>query len=346
MKNEISNERIEEIINKLNEDVLFNVYLFEITQDEQEALINTLINKKDAKLSADIIYHLQPANSSVEERQKFTAKEIEQLKNIILETNDADIACSVILNLPQNFTEQEKNKLRTLAVKTKNEYYAYNLYKKDCHFLNKNKEARLALRKVVMWTQNPERAFEFLERQEENLIPYEEDLKSLEYSNEELERFKQVIISSRDPKWSCKLLTMKETQKWREENASEYDNFDGYGYEDPNAVVNLTPNERTALKRNIIESHNPWYAYDAFRTISDLSEGERMILKGIIMQTEDINLACYLLCDTNFIPNISPDERSYLKKLAVQIKDKYNAKEALTYIYDLSPDERKKLESI
>jgi len=134
------------------------------------------------------------------------------------------------------------------------------------------------------------------------------------------------------------------TKKIKERVDEQGKNY--FEYDEPHSIIELTLSERTNLKRSIIESRDPFWAYYTFIGVSDLSEGERMVLKGIIVQTKDVNLACYALCNTDFIPHLNVTERAYLKKLAVQVKNKYNAEKALTYIYDLTPEEKGELKKV
>ena len=111
-------------------------------------------------------------------------------------------------------------------------------------------------------------------------------------------------------------------------------------YDDPHSVIELTPNERVTLKRSIINSQDPVWAYKTLARVDDLTQGEYMVFKGILMHTKDPIIACAALCNTDFFPNLNESEREYLRKLAVRVKDKYNASRALKYVYDLTSNER------
>jgi len=269
-----------------------------------------------------------------------TPEEISKLKAMILEANDVEIACSALLNFPKIFTKDELAAVRKLAYTTKDPYWAYHIYRNDCFALNKEKEARNNLRSVVVWTQDPGRAFGFLQAQDDNADPYNDDLKSLEFSDEDLKRFKQVIISSRKPEWSYRLLMTKQFKEWADEEE------DSYMYDDPHAIIELTPNERVTLKRSIIDSQDPAWAYETLAHVDDLTQGEHMVFKGILMRTKDPVIACAALCNTDFFPHLNQNERDYLRKLAAQIQSSYSARDALKYIYDLTPEERANLEKI
>jgi hypothetical protein len=64
------------------------------------------------------------------------------------------------------------------------------------------------------------------------------------------------------------------------------------------------------------------------------------------MRTTDSDLACEILCNTDFIPNLNDRERAILRELAIKTKDKYNAEKALNYIYDLTQEERYNLNKL
>lgn len=274
-------------------------------------------------------------------------QEKETLKQSILKTFDVGIACSALLNLRELFTSGEQTSLLKSAVATNDAYMAYHLHRNYCHELARNPDIRENFRRTVIWTQDPMAAFFLLQRQEDNLESYEDDLKSLEFTNDDLKRFKQVIISSRNPEWAYNLLT---TQKSKE-HAEEISDDDMWGFDDldPYAVqiaIELTENERTILKRTIIESRDLNCLQKTFSNVDGLTDGERMVLKGIMAQTQNPDFACYFLCDTKLISYFNEKERANLKQFAVQTKSKYCAAEALKYIFDLAPDERSSLEKI
>ncbi|NVN97370.1 hypothetical protein HXX01_04035 [Candidatus Nomurabacteria bacterium] len=337
MKNEVSDEIIQGIMGEINSD---GVGVFgDITAELREAVLKIVIETQNEKLAIDILHTFADYDS--EQESKLTPQQKEQLKNLILKTQNADSAC-IALSLDYDehiFTKEEKLALLKIAVTTQNPYMAYFINYHYPFELKKNKEARSSLRKVIVWVQDPAQAFYFLQRQDDNLDSYDDDLKSLSFTNEDIQRFKNVIISSGSPEWSCRLLITKKT-------AERADNRESFGYDEPHSIVELTPNERTTLIRSIIESRDSFWAYGTLRDVDDLSEGERMVLKGIMVQTEDINLACNILCNTDLISFLNETDRAHLKKLAVQVKDKYNANKILTYVYDLTPEEKEKLEKI
>ncbi len=304
-----------------------------LSPEEREGLVDTIADEKNARWANTALQIL--AKPIFNESKALTPEEKGRLKQIILKTQDADAACLALLNSRNLFTKDELFRLRIIAYTTQNEYWAYLIYRNDCIALAQEPAARANLRKVVMNTKNPQRAFEFLRVQDEMRETYDDYAQSLEYTDDELMRFKEIIISSGDPQWSFRLL--RTTEPKDPDDSTREDE----------SVIELTPKERVALKRSIIESQSPEWSYDTLRSISDLTEGERMVLKGIfIRQIKNPSIACHVLCNTDFIHNLNEKERAILRELAVQVKDKFNAGEALKYIYDLTPDERIALEKI
>lgn len=286
-------------------------------------MIETIVEKEMANLAINI---LRAFDTTAPKDKQLTLEEKEQLKRVILKTKDVDMSCSALLNVPRIFTKDELPILRKLAYTTKNAHWAYNIYRNDWLALSREKGNRAVLTAVVVNTDDPSAACLFLREEEENRIPYKDDAKSLNFTDRELERFKQVIISSHDPQWSLYLLNRSMLLK--------------------ESTIKLTPEEHTVLTRSIIESQNPAYAYAAFRYGDGLTKGERMVLKGIFMRTKDPGEACRSLCDTDFISQLDAKERAYLRQLAVQVENRFDADQALKYIYDLTLEERTALEKI
>ena len=328
----ISDERIKEIISSIG-----NIGTARLSSEERVSLVDTIVSKNNRQWALTMLLALENLSRW---DMPLTSEEISKLKAIILETNDVEMACSALLNFPKIFTKDELAAIRKLAYTTKDSYWAYHIYRNDCFALSKEKDARNNLRRVVIWTDNPERAFGFLQAKDDNSDRYDDDLKSLEFSDEDLKRFKQVIISSRKPEWSYRLLMTKQFKEWADEDE------DSYMYDDPHAAIELTPNERVTLKRSIIDSQDSAWAYETLAHVTDITEGEHMVLKGILMRTQDPVIACAALCNTDFFPKLNEAERVHLRKLAAQIKSDYSAREALKYIYDLTPEERAMLEKI
>ncbi len=328
----ISDERMEAVISSIG-----NIGMARLSPEERASLIDTIVNKNNRKWALTMLLALENLSRW---DMPLTPEEISKLKVIILEANDVEVACSALLNFPNIFTKDELNGVRKLAYTTKDPYWAYHIYRNDCFALSKDKEARSNLRRIIIWTNDPERAFGFLQAQDDNADSYSDDLKSLEFSDEVLKRFKQVIITSRKPEWSYRLLMTKQFKEWADEDE------DSYMYDDPHAVIELTPNERITLKRSIIDSQDPAWAYEALIHVDDITQGEYMVLKGILMRTQNSVIACAALCNTDFFPKLNENERDYLRKLAAQVDSSYSARDALKYIYDLTPEERTKLEKI
>jgi hypothetical protein len=328
----ISDERMEAVISSIG-----NIGTARLSPEERASLVDTVVSKNNRQWALTMLMALENLSRW---DMPLTPEEISKLKAMILEANDVEIACSALLNFPKIFTKDELAAVRKLAYTTKDPYWAYHIYRNDCFALNKEKEARNNLRSVVVWTQDPGRAFGFLQAQDDNADPYNDDLKSLEFSDEDLKRFKQVIISSRKPEWSYRLLMTKQFKEWADEEE------DSYMYDDPHAIIELTPNERVTLKRSIIDSQDPAWAYETLAHVDDLTQGEHMVFKGILMRTKDPVIACAALCNTDFFPHLNQNERDYLRKLAAQIQSSYSARDALKYIYDLTPEERANLEKI
>jgi hypothetical protein len=251
----------------------------DIAPEQKDTLIAMTIEKEDIALGENILCHFDSS-----QKYKLTSQEREQLKRVLLKTKDADMACSALLNLAQIFSDEERQQLLKLASRTKNAYLAYHIYQNECQDLFNDEASRDALRKTVVETQDPERAFQFLQAKDDNCDRYEDDLKSLDFSNEELEGFKQVIILSRDPKVVYKFLIMKEL---REQVIKEREEDEYYTYSEdesllPPAVIELTRNERTALKRIVIESRDADIAEAVLSNVGDLTDDERAALKSII----------------------------------------------------------------
>jgi hypothetical protein len=221
---------------------------------------------------------------------------------------------------------------------TTNARFAFYLYKEDWKYLGKHRDIKTALRNVIVNTNDPETAITFLKESLDNLAA-EADLSanSLAFTPREIDRFKQVVFSTKDSLWALKLLQAAETKP----ETDEYDEFDDYS-----APVELARDERNILKRLLIEGQSSDYAYTALRSITNMSESERTALKDIMMRTNDPSMACQILCYSDGVPNLSRDEHTYLRKLAAQVKDPFSARTALERIFDLTPEERDALEKV
>jgi len=349
----------------------------DITLEEKSALVKEVVEKDDAKMAINILMRFQ-LESTPQQKEEFgqfvlrtkgtdtdisslvnhipkngepkgdeiTIQERDKLKQVVLGTKDIDTACSALLNL-HIFNDAELKTLLKIAVKTKDAYWAYHIYRNECTALANEREYRDALRKLVVETQDPKRAFEFLKAKDDNCDSYDNDLKSLEFSDREIERFKQVIISSHDTEVAFNLLRMKELREIETENRES----DDYLYDDNEplelpSVINLTDKERTALKHIIIESKDCGRALDTLQHIDDLTKDEYNTLKIIFIKTDNPSFACYAICDDKLMRNFNSEERAHLKHLAVQVKDGYNAKQILEHIPDLTSEERAKLEKV
>lgn len=343
MENEISKERIDEMIDELNEFIGtscgLGFYFEKCTKSEKEALINRLKETKNEKLSLAMYGDYYLNNTE----KQLTTEEKQKLKDILLKTIDTDIACSVILNMRINFTEDERNVLRKMACKTTNSFYACHLFKDEAFYLDKNKETRLNLRKLIIETQDPDCALMIL-KDEQNLLSREDYLGSLEFTPYEIKKLKQVIIESKNIKSIFGLLHSNEKKPERDTFYDDYSPYSPFDNED--TLIELTSTERQKLIQTIMESKDSIYAYETFTKIKGLSDGERLVLKGTILQTKDLDFACRILWDTNFFPSLNSEERLYLKNLAVNVKEPYYAEQALIYIYDLTQKEREQLEKV
>lgn len=326
-------DRVKQVIKHAKEQVGM-WYFNEIPQDEKEILIKILQEGKDDDAAVKIFYTIRNDPSS----KSFTDNDKQELKNIILNTTNPDIAGEALLNIRNAFTEEEQNQLRHKAVLTQNAFAAYSLYKHEWKFLDQHKDIKSSLRKIIVGTEDPKCAFYFLQNQEEDLLSPKESINSLQYTPQDLEYFKNVIIEGKDPESSYKLLTTKHAKEWA-------DAHDTYYYE-PHVVIDLSPSEQSLLKKSIIESRNPYWAYDTFCNTENLSTGERLVLKGIFMQTKEASLACSALCNTDFISHLTSKERADLIQLAMQVKSKYDAQQLLTYVYDLTSEQRDYLEHL
>jgi hypothetical protein len=330
-KQGISPTRIEEMMKKLAEgDILLSFS----NPDERAALIKIIAEKRDANLAQRMLFAFGREDAS---EDKITAVEVRQLTEIIIESKDSDIACSALIDLSGIFTEREKDALRDFAVMTKDARFAYWYYREDCFYLSKHAAARAALRRTVINTDDPEAAVLFLKEALDNLAAEAHlDLKSLAFTPSDFQRFKNIIISNKNPKWAYDLL-------WAGEKKPVPDEYDEFS--DPFEIpVELTTNERSVLKRKIIESRDPDYSYTALRSLSNLSKEERMAFKGNMMFTKKPYLACYILCDADIASTLNEQERAYLRPLAAEVKDSYDAGNALEKIFDLTPEERVMLE--
>ena len=369
----VSQKRIDEILERLNN----SHFIGNITTEEKDALVEVVGEKDDAKTAINMLMHFK-LESTPQQKEEFrqsilrtkgtdtdisglvdyipknaepkgdeiTIQERDQLKRVVLGTKDIDTACSALLNLHM-FNDTERKVLLKIAIKTKDAYWAYHIYRNEWAILSNEKEYRDALRKLVVETQDPKRAFEFLKAKDDNCESYDDDAKSLEFSDREIERFKQVIISSHDPESAYNLLIMKEMRDIEAENRAG-DDYYSSGDEplELPSVIDLTAKERTALKHIIIESKDCAWALNALDRINDFTKDEYNALKTIFMKADDPSFACYAICDDKFIRNFNSEERTYLKHLAIQVKDKYNAKKILDRVPDLTSEERAKLEKV
>lgn len=308
-KETLDQAEIEEIIKDINEGLIVSAF----SLAEKEALVRVAIKKQDPQLALNI-FKLDEA-----QKYKLSQQEKTELKWIILKTKNADIFCFALLNLRNNdlrsiFTDPERKTLRDIASKTPNAWWAYNIYRNECHNLVNEKENREALRKTVIGTNDPRYAFEFLIAQEENLESYDEDLKSLEFSREELERFKQVILSSQDADIAYKLLFSKEFSKEQTEKAERDPEMFDYSFP---SVIELTPDEQNILKRIILESKNPYCAYYILsglrgNTAAIFTDKERALLREILVQTTNPTVARGVLSNPTLSQGLSQEERAHL----------------------------------
>ncbi len=301
----LSQEKIEEIIKDLNDGTVAAFTAAELTVAEKEAVVRIAIKQQDPRLAISILNYL----NSVKEH-KLTSQEKMELKWTILKSKDTEIACSALLNLGNVFTDPERKTLRDIASKTTNAYWAYGIYREECLELVHEPENRKALRKTVVETNDPKYAFEFLSAQDENLESYDKDLKSLEFSKEELEHFKQIILSSRDVDIAYKLLFSKEQV---EKAKKDPDMFD---YTFP-SVIDLTPNEQEILKKIILESKNAYSAYDILGGLRGnpaviFTDIERALLREILVQTTNPTVARGVLSNPILSQSLSQEERAHL----------------------------------
>lgn len=312
--------------------------LFHLLGNERDVIVATIVDETNVEWALNLLCRYIPEND-----KPLTAEEKTGLKKLILENSSAEVATLALVNTPISFSEEELDTLRKIAYTTTNEYSAHALYVNECFDLQNKKETRDTLREIIVGTNDPYFAFKMLETKDDNIALYEDDLKSLYFSAYEIDKFKRVILDGESPECAYRLLRTKETAEMIKEERQSSDYYSPY---QTHSVVELTESERTKLKRIVIEGQDSEWAFMTFNYVKGVTEGEKLVLKGIIMRINDPDLACMHLCNTDFISYLDKAEREYFRKLAVQTKNWWSAEEALKYIFDLTSEERSILEKI
>jgi tetratricopeptide (TPR) repeat protein len=334
----IANERMKKVIEDLSE----RRYILTFTPAEIEEVVNVAVATRDARLAESILVWREFSSENI-----LTPKESDPLIRLILSSEDVDVACSVLLrfSISKLFTKDEISTLQNIAFTTHNEWLAYHIYRTCCFALNKNQKAREALREIIVNTRNPETALAFLLAKDDNSESYKDDLKSLDFSQKEIERFKRLIIDSHNAEYAWRLLASEKLneyamEKWKEDSG-------GYmSYDEIPSIVELTQGERAALKNNIINSKDANVAMVALRDIGDFTVAEKTALKDAMVQTNEPYLACAFICDPDIVQSFDKEEYARLRRIALGGTKSWNARTLLEKIHDLTAAERVALEKI
>jgi hypothetical protein len=332
---------MEKIISDLKEPL----HYVKLRSEELRELVEIAIQEKKDDWAHVLLREYRRPRSYDENRPVLVPQEIEALKNLVLATQNHSVACYASIELGQSLLLAKRNlsnsderrdtgvfdtgatkRLKDIAVKTQDAREAYYLLQNLPGILSKNEIFNLE--KTVYYMADSSFALEQIQAVVN--APIDEEMDEIKLS-----RYVEIIIKGNDPR--CAYGVLYAAKEWRNirENTGGKIN-----------LPSLHPDNEQKLKRIVIESGSPVWSFYSLSTLDTFSQGERMVLKGNALKVDDPDIACQMLCETDFIPYLNDQERDRVRKLAAKTLDCYLASEALKYIYDLTPEEKANLEKV